>query len=318
MALVPAQIPVSWLSNYAGPHRVCYRIVGAPSYTCTIPGTPGPGFHPVCAGGGSPCNYNIDIMVDNETCDVVNYEGYVQAACEEEISLNGRIPFNVSFTPMPSCKRYEVTCLNSPVLDTTINDGGTGYTNGNYNGLPSIGGGGVGATFDVTVAGGVITVVAVATPGSGYTSAPVVDISTIPHTPGTFADISVNLVGCTALTIYDCNGATAEILPLGTFQPGETYDMCNDGDAPTVPADYSAVEDGNCLCNCIEQDIQETGDAGSIDYTYIACDGAVVTGSLGPLGTTGNVCMVDGSLNTVVNPGATLNIAVVGACNAVV
>jgi hypothetical protein len=317
MPLVPATVTVNFTSNYNGPHRVCYRVVGAPTYICTVPGSPpgAPGINPNCGIG--PCSYDIDIMVDNETCDQVDYEGYVQPTCEDEVSLLARDPFVISFIPDPACNRYEVTCDDSPVGSTTINDGGTGYTNGAYNGLPSIGGGGLGATFDITVAGGIITVAAVATPGSGYTSNPVIDLTSIPHTPGTLADISVNLLGCTALTVYDCGGVTGEIYPLGTFQPGESTFMCNPGDAPTPNPDYSVAEVGNCLCSCIEQDIQETGDAGSIDYTYIACNGNVVTGSLGPLGTTGNVCMVDGSLETVVNPGATLNIAVVGACDAV-
>lgn len=317
MALVPATITVNFNANYNGPHRVCYRVVGAPSYICTVPGTPAgaPGIHPNCGTG--PCSYTIDILVDNETCDQVDYEGYVQAACEDEASFAGRDPFAISFIPDPACKRYEVACLSSAVLDTTINDGGSGYTNGSYLGLPAVGGGGVGATFDITVAGGIITVAAVATPGSGYTSSPVIDLTSIPFTPGTAADISVNLLGCTDLTVYDCGGVTGEVYPTGTFQPGESTFMCNSGDAPTVPSDYGAVESGNCLCDCIEQDIQNTFDGGSIDYTYIDCNGDVQTGTLAALGTTGNVCMVDGSLETVVNSPAVLNLAVVGPCDAV-
>jgi len=314
MSLVAAQIPVSWISNYPGPHRVCYRVVGAPSYICTVPGTPGPGYHPNCAGGGAPCSYNIEIMVDNETCDQVDYEGYVQAACEDEASLIGRIPFAVSFIPAPACKRFEVTCDNSPVEDVTINDGGTGYSDGVYNGLPATGGGGAGATFDVTVAGGVITVVAVATPGSGYTSAPTVDISTIPYAPGTPADLVVNLTGCPDIAVYGCTGLTGVIIPASTFQPGESTFMCN---VNAVPTEFSFAEVGNCLCNCIEQDVQNTFDGGSIDYSYIDCNGTVQSGTLIDIQTTGPVCMVDGSLETVVNAPAVLNIDVVGACNAV-
>ena len=41
MALVPAVLSLNWVSNYIGPHRVCYRIVGAPTFTCTVPGSPG-------------------------------------------------------------------------------------------------------------------------------------------------------------------------------------------------------------------------------------------------------------------------------------
>jgi hypothetical protein len=318
MALVPAIITVNFNSNYNGPHRVCYRIVGAPSYICTVPGSPpgAPGIDPNCGIG--PCSYNINIMVDNETCDQVDYEGYVQPTCEDEVSLNGRDPFVMSFIPDPACNRYEVTCIDSPVEDTTINDGGTGYTNGVYPGLPSIGGGGLGATFDVTVAGGIITVATVATPGSGYTSNPTIDITSIVYLPGTPADISVNLFGCSALTVYDCTvGPTGEIYPLGTFQPGESTFMCNSGDAPTPNADYSVAEVGNCLCDCETIDVQNSFDGGSIDVTYITCNGAVVTTNVTFAAPLGPICMVAGSLETVVNAPAIELLVNTGACDAV-
>jgi len=318
MALVPATITVNFNAQYVGPHRVCFRIVGAPTYTCTVPGGPGPGFHPVCSGGGLPCSYDITIMVDNETCDQVDYEGYVQAACEDLASLTGRDPFAVSFIPDPACNRYEVTCINSPVLDVTNLVGGSGYTNGNYNGLASVGGGGVGATFDVTVAGGIITVITVATPGSGYTSAPTIDLTSIPFAPGVAATYTVNLTGCSALTIYDCSGATVEILPLGTFQPAETYDMCGSA-TPTIPADYSIIEDGNCLCNCTEISLteDEPGGTGSLNYTYIDCNDVVVTGTVATGATLGPICMVTDSLTFVVVGNANGTITVGAACNAV-
>lgn len=315
--LVPANVTIAWQSQYAGPHRVCYRIVGAPAYICTVPGTPGPGFNPVCLGGGNPCSYDITIMVDDETCDQIDYEGYVQSACEDEASTVGRIPFTFSFIPSPACARYEVTCENSPVLDTTITDGGTGYTDGVYPGLPSVGGGGTLATFDVTVAGGIVTGIVIGAVGSGYTSAPTIDMTSIPFTPGTLATITVNLRGCGALNKFDCSG-TSTPLPIGTFQPGETIFECYEGTPPEVPSDYTrSAQAGNCLCNCIEQNIQATFDGGSIDYGYIDCNGNNVIGTLTNIDETGAVCMVDGSLETTVNAPAVLNIVVVGPCNAV-
>lgn len=316
MALVPATITVNFTSNYNGPHRVCYRVVGAPSYICTVPGSPpgAPGINPNCGIG--PCSYDIDIMVDNETCDQVDYEGYVQPTCEDEVSVDARDPFVMSFIPDPACDRYEVTCDNSPVASTTINDGGTGYTNGVYPGLASVGGGGVGATFDVTVAGGIITIAAVATPGSGYTTNPTIDLTTIPYTPGTLADISVNLLGCSALTVYDCSGASVVTYPLGTFQPGESTFMCDQGDGPSVNSDWTSAEDGNCLCNCTEVNVQNTA-SDTIDYTYIDCNGNVVTGTIVGTNETGAICIVEGSLSTVVNGAAVLNIITIGACDAV-
>ena len=403
MSLVPATITVNFTAQYVGPHRVCYRIVGDPSYTCTVPGGPGPGFHPICSGGGLPCSYDIPITVDNETCTQIDYEGYVQPACESETSLNGRVPFTVSFIPDPACNGYDVTCNDSPVgtiavtapgsgyvagtfavplvggggtgatanavigngeIKTISGDGaGTGYIDGVFTGvaLLPIGGAGVGQTADITVAGGVLTVitlnnpgtgnitgdtfnpnpadmggaspsvveiitadtvktvgeldeVSVTAPGSGYTSAPVVDLSGLAG--GTGATATASLVGCSALIVYDCAGATATILPTGTLQPGETYKMCGPT-LPSVPSDFSIVESSNCLCNCIEQDIQNTNPGGTINYTYIACNGSVVTGTLAGSASTGNVCMVDGSLSTIVNAPAVEAIVLVGPCSVV-
>ncbi len=219
--LVPASINVAWTSQYSGPHRVCYRIVGAPSYTCTNLMT-----HPSCPGGGAPCSYNIAIMVDNETCDQIDYEGYVQPACQDESSLVDRIPFTISFIPQPACRRWNVTCNNAPInfLSLTgggsgydplspplvtisgggggaasvivgagaytslqITDPGTGYTDGSYLGVPLIGGSGTGATADITIAGGIITIVGIAAQGTGYMNndvvAPDTAIVGVPITP---------------------------------------------------------------------------------------------------------------------------------------
>jgi len=46
--------------------------------------------------------------------------------------------------------------------------GGSGYTNGTYNGTALTGGSGTGATANITVAGGVVTVVTLVNKGTGY------------------------------------------------------------------------------------------------------------------------------------------------------
>jgi hypothetical protein len=103
MAPVPATITVNFIANYAGNHRIAYRPVVVPSVPYSFVTTP-------CVGGGTPCSGTIAITVDNETCDNVVYEGYVQAECELEISVNGRIPWTVTFSPNPVCDAYSITC----------------------------------------------------------------------------------------------------------------------------------------------------------------------------------------------------------------
>jgi len=101
MAPVPATITVNFIANYAGTHRIAYRSGGAGPYSFVT--TP-------CVGGGTPCSGTIAITVDNETCDNVVYDGYVQATCEDEESVNGRIPFTVTFSPNPVCDAFSITC----------------------------------------------------------------------------------------------------------------------------------------------------------------------------------------------------------------
>lgn len=320
MALVNAEITVQFTAQWTGTHRVCYREVGAPTYICTVPGSPSgdPGIDTYCAAGNT-CQYNIPIQVDNETCDQVDYEGYVQPTCEDEASEAGRIPFTISFIPNPTCKRYEITCDNVPVLDATINDGGTGYSDGVYPALPVTGGAGAGATFDVIVAGGVITIVALNAAGGGYTSAPTLDISSIPHTPGTVADITVNLDACTAaVKVYDCSNDFTS-LPGGSLALGESIFECyGAGTPPEVPTGYLLSEqNGNCLCNCIEATF-EVPLADQYDYYYIDCDGIVQTGTVtAGGGAVGPVCVVDGSYITFPTGAAVPVVTEGAACDAV-
>ncbi len=204
MALVPATLTINFTSNYAGVHRVCYRINNTGSYDCTTTVT--------CTGGGAFCSATINIMVDNETCDPVEYDGYVQAACEDEASLNGRVPFSVTFTPNPTCKGYTISCEsvsvasigvnvngsgydpNTPpvvtvapgpgvgatatatvsdngILTANTTNAGAGYVDGTYTNVPAqtLTGIGAGALFTVVVFGGVITAAAIATPLNGGT-----------------------------------------------------------------------------------------------------------------------------------------------------
>jgi len=93
---------------------------------------------------------------------------------------------------------------------------GGGYTNGTYSDIPFTGGTGVGFTADVTVAGGVVTVVTVVTGGQGYTVADVLTVGAgVPYTPGTPASVPV------ATLQYDEGSVCTAI----DFICGETYNL---------------------------------------------------------------------------------------------
>lgn len=395
MAIRATTFTVVWTPNTNVPHRVCWRVVGEPTYNCTTDGT-----HPNC--GLSPCSYDVPINVDDETCDQIDYEGYVQATCEEEGSLAGRIPFAFSFVPDPACNRYEVICENSAVGSIIITDGadgydplptpppnvafaggggvgaaatavvgtgiisalainnaGAGYSDGAYVGVSLTGGSGAGATADVTIAGGVVTVATINAGGSGYQDTDVLALDTgvvgVPGTPvelgpttdyGIIIDITLDnggsgytsaptividasptgtatatavLAGCPELTISDCSGASAEAIPAGTYQPGESTFMCGET-VPTIPDEFSVAENGNCLCNCQAYTIENTGGGpDTVDAWWIDCNGNVQTASLAPGGGPTNItCAVVDSISYVENgAGATMTITPGAACDGV-
>lgn len=102
--LTPATITVSFIANYAGLHRICWRQCGVGNYACTN--------IVECEGGGNPCNAVIPIMVDPESCDPVCFEGYIQATCNAIDSGTGQVPFTVTYTPNPTCVGWTITCDN--------------------------------------------------------------------------------------------------------------------------------------------------------------------------------------------------------------
>lgn len=115
--LTPATLTVTFTANYAGPHRICWRIQGSLGpYVCTNIVN--------CAGGGNACQAVVTIMVDPESCDPVTYEGYIQATCNPEGSPIDQVPWVATFTPNPVCKPYRITttavCTDPPQLGPLV------------------------------------------------------------------------------------------------------------------------------------------------------------------------------------------------------
>jgi len=115
--MTPAIITVNFISNYAGPHRICWRIQGSGNpYVCTNIVD--------CSGGGNTCQAVINTMVDNESCDPIIFEGYIQATCNAEDSPTDQVPFEVKYTPNPSCKAYLlINQTGSPAVFTSADLG---------------------------------------------------------------------------------------------------------------------------------------------------------------------------------------------------
>lgn len=90
--------------------------------------------------------------------------------------------------------------------------GGTGYTNGTYLATPLTGGSGTGATADITVAGGVVTVVTIVNGGAGYTVGNALSASTAIIGAGTGFTTPVSTIAATGVAeSYDIADALPAI-----------------------------------------------------------------------------------------------------------
>lgn len=305
MAATSATIHVTFTSWFTGTHRICWRIGGSGAYDCSTLVS--------CGGAGTTCTAEITVSLDNETCDAVTFEGYVQATCEEESSTNDRIAFTTTFTPSPACSRWEVTCNSVALASITILNGGSGYNDMAPPAAVITGGGGSGATAIVTVTGGIVTDITLDSVGSGYTSVPTITVD--PASPGVTATAEAVLGYCSGFSSQDCVGSPGTFsIPAGAVQAGETFNLCNSVE-PTVPADYSIVENGNCLCDCTQVTLLNSSGVDNINIHYMACTGKYNMTTLG-IGGSFTMCMVSDSIISENVPISSLTITVGEACPA--
>lgn len=104
MAAFSATLHVAWISNYSGNHRVCYKLLGDLVYDCTT--------IVACPVPGDPYIADIIVSLDNERCDDMIFEIYVQATCNAEASETGRIDASTTFVVTPTCVSYLLTCVD--------------------------------------------------------------------------------------------------------------------------------------------------------------------------------------------------------------
>jgi len=207
MAPMSGILTVKFLSNYAGIHRVCWRIGGTGVYDCTTTVT--------CSGYGAACHVDIPITIDQETCDPIVYDGYVQATCEAIGSMNGRIPFTVTFTPEPICASYSILCNAVGVSDITITVTGNGYVPGATVAGVITGGGGTLAAAEMVIGDGGIVSMDITNGGTLYGD-------------GTYTDIiptNISGTGIDARCTVEVNGGiiTAIYLHTTVDSPGTGY-----------------------------------------------------------------------------------------------
>lgn len=297
MAIQSVSLTINFVSNYAGNHRVCVSKDGNP-YDCTTIVS--------CIGFGTACSAVWYDTVDNETCDNVTFDVYVQPTCEEEGSLDKRTYAAYTFVPSPACKKYTLECVNVPVESITVDNPGSGYTTAT---VTISGGGGAGATATANLVGNTVDSITLDTPGSGYTSVPAVNISG----DGIDAAATAILDQCGSISFDTCSGTYT--IPADTIELTQQFDVCSPTTGgPVVTSEYTKTLNGNCLCNCEYLTLEVTGASGDIIYYANLCDGAQVSGLVSVGDPVLTACIASDSFYYIVNSGVPSVNTTYGVC----
>lgn len=257
MALETRILKVRFNSNYSGLHRVCYREQGTINYTCSLVN---------CGGNGSPCEYDIQVELDNETCENVVFEGYVQAACESEASNVGRIPFVTTFEPSPRCARWRATCSRGGIDYISVTGSGNGYTTAPT--VTILSATGVGATAVAVITNGNVSSIDVINSGEGYSVGDTVVISS-PSSGVRATAVVAGLTPCAELELTDCDGNIVDTAyPLNQ---GEYVSMCSPYQVSAKGLNWEVEqEDEACICSCGRYLVTPRG--GSTFFMYYDCE----------------------------------------------
>lgn len=143
------------------------------------------------------------------------------------------------------------------VLEFTLTDAGTGYTDATYNNTPLTGGTGTGATANITVAGGVVTTVVINGHGTGYT---VGDLLSATFGGGADFEISVDSL-MTFVSLWQ-NEIGTDAVQGATALAIESYFETNDlGLVSGGPSQPSAVGENRWLrLERVEPDFVQAGE----------------------------------------------------------
>jgi hypothetical protein len=272
--MAAAEIIINFTSRVAdGCHNVCYGTTpGGPYPTCV---------YVACTPGiGNPCVATISITVDPEACYPTTYYGYIEACCNTEPI--GRIPWEATFTPDPTCQAVSFVCATVGIAGLTITNPGVGYSSAPI--ISVSGGGGGGASFTCTIDGsGSIDTVTLVSSGSGYTGTPTVTLSG-GGTPTVPAVLTPILGTCPEFNA----GSTCNEDPFGNVpvRPLNTeFSLCyNTADTPPSPTQYSVSPDPSVCCTeCKEVTVRNLSVSETLTIVYSSYPtGAITTLTLLP------------------------------------
>lgn len=118
---------------------------------------------------GSLTGYAIDMMT-NDFGQITDpsFLGALWAAQQDTFFIFNVPGTNQFYLSLSNVTFAMLTGVTGRILTEQIDAGGTGYVNGTYTNVPLTGGTGSGATANITVAGTIVTVLTLVSPGGGY------------------------------------------------------------------------------------------------------------------------------------------------------
>lgn len=325
-------------------HRICYRYGagGAGAYCCledstdSVAGTPKTFVITVHA---APCASVPD--VDPDDCSATPYTGYVQACCEDESSLSGRVYWSALFVSDPTCVSKIICCISQRSLSDgtiTISNAGNGYTPGTVTVTvvrdpsdPVTASLANDAILDATASvGGVITSINI-TSGGLYGVIPILIINSPPAAspPGVTATAVISIPCADATYWGNCDDATTDLVPI---QVGQCIDTClpktypfiydnNVLSGPENTTDFTYVQSGCCDCDTCKNYTVVTGSSLEfINLCWVTCDKSAPSHQLcldGVVPGSGSfelLCIVPGSLYSTNDPGGIISLIETGDC----
>jgi hypothetical protein len=101
-------IQLQFNATYLGDYRVCWRAGTVGPRTC---------FTVNCGSLGLCTVYITPVSFPTDTCNgTINYNGYVQASCEDPNDTEGAVFWNIDYDVVTDCNPWEITCLGVTTL----------------------------------------------------------------------------------------------------------------------------------------------------------------------------------------------------------